>query len=149
MLSNNLIGTPSRKKEKQEGNQGANLGTPTDAAQETKISFVCQRCLQPIRVEASFYSMNEHDKAELTLPLGYGRAPASAKQQQADYTDTPKCDDNPNVDRLVPPYRPLAASADTTTPAGRSSSGTTDHDFTLVGESGQPLNVINIRYISF
>ena len=89
--------------------------------------------------------MNEHVQAELTLPLGYGRSPASPRLQ-TDTTDVSRnCDDNPIIDRLVQPFQPLGSSVDATTAAARSSSGATDHDFTLVGESGQPANVTTIR----
>ena len=36
---------------------------------EEDISFVCQRCLQPLRINPSFYSMNEHTLADLSLPM--------------------------------------------------------------------------------
>ena len=32
-----------------------------------RVSFVCQRCLQPLRIDPSFYSMSEHTYAELSL----------------------------------------------------------------------------------
>ena len=89
--------------------------------------------------------MNEHVQAELTLPLGYGRSPVSPRHQQ-DTTDVSRnCDDNPTIERLVQPFQPLGSSGDATNAAARISSGATDHDFTLVGESGQPANVTTIR----
>ena len=36
---------------------------------EEDISFVCQRCLQPLRINPTFYSMNEHTLADLSLPM--------------------------------------------------------------------------------
>ena len=89
--------------------------------------------------------MNEHVKAELTLPLGYSRSPISPRFQQDSSDISRNCDDNPIIDRLVQPFQPLGSSVDATTAAARSSSGATDHDFTLVGESGQPANVTTIR----
>ena len=131
-----------------EGNRGGSTAGLTEVAQGvTKISFVCQRCLQPIRIDPSFYSMNEHVQAEFTLPLGYGRSPLTTRHQ-VDTTEEPKnCDDNPELDRIVPPFQPLDSSVETTMPAARSSSGATDHDFTLVGESGQPANITTIRCV--
>ena len=129
-----------------DGNTSA-AGT-TETTQESKISFVCQRCLQPIRIDASFYSMNEHVQAELTLPLGYGRSPASPRRRPEEAVNVSNnCDENPSIDRLVPPFQPLSSSSDASNLATRSTNGATDHDFTLVGESGQPANVTTIRYV--
>ena len=127
----------------QEANRGGN--SCTTETSESKISFVCQRCLQPIRINTSFYSMNEHVQAELTLPLGYGRSPSSPRSQLDTKEISNPSDDNPPIDRIVAPFQPLASSVETTIPAARGSSGATDHDFTLVGESGQPANVTTIR----
>ncbi|XP_054258062.1 beclin-1-like protein [Macrosteles quadrilineatus] len=33
------------------------------------VSFVCQRCLQPLKMDSSFGNINEHTLAELTLPI--------------------------------------------------------------------------------
>ena len=89
--------------------------------------------------------MNEHVQAELTLPLAYNRSPTT-QRHQTDVAEISKdCDDNPTIDRLVPPFHSLESSVETTTPVCSSSSnGVTDHDFTLVGESGQPANVTTI-----
>ena len=35
----------------------------------SRVSFVCQRCLQPLTIDPSFSSMNEHVTAELSLPI--------------------------------------------------------------------------------
>ena len=139
------LGTPTRKKDMNDGNHSNNPGGTSEMTQESKISFVCQRCLQPIRIDSSFYSMNEHVQAELTLPLGYGRSPASPRGQPDVDNETKTCDENFPIDRLVQPFQPLSSSSDALNPANRSTNGATDHDFTLVGESGQPANVTTIR----
>ncbi|XP_049834061.1 beclin-1-like protein [Schistocerca gregaria] len=33
------------------------------------VSFVCQRCLQPVKLDSSFNSLGEHTLAELSLPI--------------------------------------------------------------------------------
>lgn len=40
-----------------------------DMVSGEKVSFVCQRCLQPLRIDKSFSSLTEHTLAELSLPL--------------------------------------------------------------------------------
>ena len=35
----------------------------------SRVSFVCQKCLQPLTIDPSFSSMNEHVTAELSLPI--------------------------------------------------------------------------------
>ncbi len=87
-----------------------------------KISFVCQRCLQPLIIDPSFVSINEHTMAELSLAL----SPA------------PEVEIDPaTVDKYVPPFKLLDAktpgSDENTDDASRHKS----HGFTLVGESGQ------------
>ena len=135
------LGTPTRKKDMKEGSNSP--ARTSEAIQESKISFVCQRCLQPIRIDPSFYSMNEHVQAELTLPLGYGRSPASPRTQNDTDSESKTCGENLPIDRIVQPFQPL--SADASNPTSRSTNGAADHDFTLVGESGQPANVTTIR----
>lgn len=34
-----------------------------------RVSFVCQRCLQPLRIDNSFKKLNEHSAAEIKLPI--------------------------------------------------------------------------------
>jgi len=77
----------------------------------SKINYVCQRCLQPLRLDSSLHCMDEHTLAELSLPI----------------SPTPHLDIESQVgslDRLVL--------------AGRlCESGGGNNGFTLVGESGQ------------
>ena len=35
----------------------------------TRISFICQRCLKPIKLDESFYSIDEFYKANIAVPL--------------------------------------------------------------------------------
>ena len=50
-----------------DGSHSNNPIGAAEMAQESKVSFVCQRCLQPLRIDPSFYSMSEHTYAELSL----------------------------------------------------------------------------------
>lgn len=94
--------------------------------EEDNISFVCQRCLQPLRINPSFYSMSEHTIAELSLPL----SPAPEINLQAE---------SAALDKLVPPFNPqYFDDSNATMASGRPNMATTNsHGFTLVGESGQ------------
>ena len=44
----------------------------------SRVSFVCQRCLQPLTIDPSFSSMNEHVTAELSLPISPVPLPAES-----------------------------------------------------------------------
>lgn len=35
------------------------------------VNFVCQRCLQPIKIDQSFGNLNEHTLAELSCKLQF------------------------------------------------------------------------------
>jgi hypothetical protein len=39
------------------------------AEAKTSVSFVCQRCLQPLRLDSAFGNLGEHTLAELTRKL--------------------------------------------------------------------------------
>ena len=34
-----------------------------------RIHFLCQRCQQPLRLDSSLFSMDEHTMAQLSLPI--------------------------------------------------------------------------------
>lgn len=98
---------------------------------EDNVSFVCQRCLQPLKINPSFYSMNEHTLAELRLPL----SPAPEINLESESGE---------LDKLVPAFPlPSLLNDSNATMKGSSSSNRTQlgtansHGFTLVGESGQ------------
>ena len=91
-------------------NMETNVKSTSSHIDDSRISFVCQRCLQPLRIDPSFYSMNEHTLAELTLPI----CPA------AKFTPSES-----KADIVVPPFK----LEDSTDP---SSGG----EFTLVDEEG-------------
>jgi len=74
-----------------------------------RIEYLCQRCQQPLRLDPSLYSIDEHTLAELALPVS--PAPDVDLVNQAG-----------SLDRLYLPTK-LADS--------------TGNGFTLVGESGQ------------
>jgi len=79
--------------------------------ESSKISYVCQRCLQPLRLDSSLHCLDEHTLAELSLPI----------------SPTPHIDIDSqagSLDRLVLPGRLCE-------------SGGGNNGFTLVGESGQ------------
>ena len=90
------------------------------AEAEEGISFVCQRCLQPLRIDPSFYSMSEHTLAELSLPL----SPAPEVDLEASEA---------KLDNFVPPFKL----------GQESSTSKKSHGFTLVGESGQNVTLGN------
>ncbi len=97
------------------------------AEEAEKISFVCQRCLQPLRIDPSFYSMSEHTLAELSLPL----SPA------------PDFDlDASSVDKYVPPFKLLSSkSSPNEEESSKAGIQQKSHGFTLVGESGQSVTL--------
>jgi len=93
----------------------------------SRVSFVCQRCLQPLTIDQSFGSMNEHVNAELTLPI----SPVPPAPVESHLTSKA-----PEMDRYVPPFK-LGTSA-----AGGGNGGAApDTGFTLVdGETGDRVN---------
>lgn len=64
-----------------QGSSSANLNA--SSSQANRVSFVCQRCLQPLRIHPSFYAMDEHTLAELSLPI----CPASTYEPPKTTTD--------------------------------------------------------------
>jgi len=76
-----------------------------------KIHYLCQRCQQPLRLDSTLFSLDEHTLAELSLPIS--PAPDVDLASQA-----------ASLDRLVLPTRLCE-------------SGGMNNGFTLVGESGQ------------
>merc|ERR1712099_191573 len=87
-----------------------------------RISFVCQRCLQPLRIDPSFYSISEHTLAELSLPL----SPAPEVDLESSEN---------KLDNYVPPFK----LQETTAGLAKAKS----HGFTLVGDSGQNVTLGN------
>jgi beclin 1 len=80
-----------------------------------KVSFVCQRCLQPLRIDPSFYSMSEHTTAELSL----------------NFLPTPEIDleaSETKLDHFVPAFKLQDPNS-------------SKLNFTLVGESGQNVSL--------
>ncbi|XP_034176906.1 beclin-1-like Atg6 isoform X2 [Osmia lignaria lignaria] len=79
---------------------------------KSNVSFCCQRCLQPLRLDPSFLDhLGEHTLAELSLPI----------QQQVVGEIEPQ---SGSMEHLVPPFR-LTESANGT------------NGFMLVGDSGE------------
>ncbi|XP_076165892.1 beclin-1-like Atg6 isoform X1 [Ptiloglossa arizonensis] len=78
---------------------------------KTNVSFACQRCLQPLRLDSSFYDLGEHTLAELSLPI---------QQQTVGEIEL----QSGSMEHLVPPFR-LTESANGT------------NGFMLVGDSGE------------
>ncbi|XP_063231199.1 beclin-1-like protein isoform X1 [Bacillus rossius redtenbacheri] len=78
---------------------------------KTSVSFVCQRCLQPLKLDSSFGNLGEHTLAELALPIH----------------STPEID-----------LESQAASLDNFVPAFRlTESGNGANGFMLVGDDGE------------
>ena len=105
------------------------LNSDNNEGDDDNISFVCQRCLQPLKINPSFYSMNEHTLAELSLPM----SPAPEINLESD---------SGSLDKLVPPFHlPNLAESNATLTGSRPNMvgtiTTNSHGFTLVGESGQ------------
>ncbi|XP_075222072.1 beclin-1-like Atg6 isoform X2 [Lycorma delicatula] len=71
------------------------------------VHYVCQRCLQPLKLDSSFNSLGEHTLAELSLPI-YSNPDVDLESQAT------------SLDHLIPAFR-----------WGESGNGT--NDFTLVG----------------
>ena len=80
-----------------------------------RVSFVCQRCLQPLRIDPSFYSMSEHTYAELSLNF----LPAPEIDLEASEN---------KMDNFVPAFKILQDLKQKS------------HGFTLVGEAGQNIS---------
>ncbi|XP_076665771.1 beclin-1-like Atg6 isoform X2 [Andrena cerasifolii] len=78
---------------------------------KSNVSFACQRCLQPLRLDSSFSHLGEHTLAELSLPI----------QQQVMGEIEPQ---SGSIEHLVPPFRLI-----------ESANGT--NGFMLVGDSGE------------
>ena len=90
-----------------------------EAGEIERVSFVCQRCLQPLRIDPSFYSMSEHTYAELSL----------------NFLPAPEIDletSESKLDHYVPPFRLQDAGAN---------KGHKSHGFTLVGDAGQNVSL--------
>lgn len=88
------------------------------------VNFVCQRCTQPIHLDSGFSHLNEHQLAELALPIYPG--------------EDVEFDTSEGLDKFVPPLR-------------LTDSGNQPLGFTLVGESQdtektQPLKVNTSLY---
>jgi len=89
-----------------------------------RVSFVCQRCLQPLRIDPSFYSMSEHTYAELSL----------------NFLPAPEIDletSESKLDHYVPPFK-LNQDA-----CGGAKAQNKSHGFTLVGDAGQNVSLGN------
>lgn len=71
------------------------------------VHYVCQRCLQPLKLDSSFNSIGEHALADLSLPI-YSNPDVDLESQAT------------SLDHLIPAFR-----------WGESGNGT--NDFTLVG----------------
>jgi len=82
--------------------------------EEGKIEYLCQRCQQPLRLDPSLSSIDEHTLAELALPI----SPA------------------PDLDLLA-----QAASLDRLVLPARLTDSAPGNGFTLVGESGQEASI--------
>ncbi|XP_012258889.1 beclin-1-like protein isoform X1 [Athalia rosae] len=78
---------------------------------KTIVSFACQRCLQPLRLDSSFNHLGEHTLAELSLPI---------QQQTVGELDH----HSGSLEQLAPPFR-LTESANGA------------NGFMLVGDSGE------------
>lgn len=78
---------------------------------KTSVSFVCQRCLQPLKLDSTFGKLGEHTLAELSLPIH--AAPEVDLESQAG-----------SLDRYIPPFR--------LTESGNGANG-----FMLVGDEGE------------
>lgn len=78
---------------------------------KSNVSFSCQRCLQPLKLDTSFDHLGEHTLAELSLPIQQ-QVVGEIEQQIG------------SLENLVPPFR-LTESANGT------------NGFMLVGDSGE------------
>lgn len=82
-----------------------------------RVSFVCQRCLMPLRIDPTFYSMSEHTYAELSLNF----LPAPEIDLEASES---------KLDHYIPPFK-------------LQQDGAGSKNFTLVGEAGQNVTLGN------
>ncbi len=89
-----------------------------DSSSEERTSFVCQRCVQPLRIHPSLFSMDEHTLAEVTLATA--PAPKFQPQHNQDDDDDDQDGEEGKLDLSVP-----AVGLDESGPG-----------FTLVGETG-------------
>lgn len=88
-----------------------------DNTEAERISFVCQRCLKPLRIDSKFYSMDEHTYAELSL----------------NFLPAPEIDlesSESKLDHLVPAFKLQDANG-------------SKHNFTLVDEAGKNVSLSN------
>lgn len=77
---------------------------------KVNVSFFCQKCLQPLKLDSSFSSLSEHALAELTLPVN----------------SSPDVDiEGGNIDHMVPPFH-------------LDDSGNGTNGFTLLGTQREP-----------
>lgn len=96
------------------------LSFPPRSAEKNRVSFVCQRCRQPLKIDLSFDSIDQHSEMfkELTAPLiaHFEREETLVTEKIADYLE------DANISRrLVPPRYP--------------SSEDDNNGFTLLGET--------------
>ena len=111
---------------------GARDLLPEAGGASSRVSFVCQRCLQPLTIDQSFGSMNEHVNAELTLPI----SPVPPAPVESHLTSKA-----PEMDRYVPPFKLGTPAA-----GGGNGGAAPDTGFTLVdGETGDRVNAGVIR----
>ncbi|XP_037072612.1 beclin-1-like protein [Pollicipes pollicipes] len=82
---------------------------------QTSVSFICQRCSMPVRLDDTLLNINEHTLAELSLPI-YPATEADLESVAASF------------DKYVPPPR-WAES-------GQPSSGTDSTGFTVLSDPG-------------
>lgn len=80
--------------------------------QKLSVSFFCQRCFQPIKLDQTFSSIGEHNLAELSLPI---QSPP-AIDLEADRAD---------IDHLIPAYHLI-------------DSGNNGNGFTILSAQGEP-----------
>ena len=92
-----------------------------DSSSNNRVSFVCQRCLSPLQIDPSFYTMNEHTLAELRLTI--------SPTPDFDPGDPPSSDG----DKRQPPHR---LSVPPSPFRHLQDSGGGNHGFTLVDETG-------------
>ncbi|XP_014219117.1 beclin-1-like protein [Copidosoma floridanum] len=78
---------------------------------KTNVNFVCQRCLQPLKLDPSFNHLGEHTLAELSLPI---------QQQSTGDIDS----QSSSLEHLVPPFRLTEFTSGS-------------NGFMLVGDSGE------------
>jgi len=95
----------------------------------TYVSFVCQRCYQPLKIDNSLYTLDLDSCLELenTLSTVYPNETRDFKRDEGCTTKSPNL-----VTRVVPPARlPSSPSVD-------------GNGFTLLGETGSGINTDNL-----